>query len=251
LLVPHQVEEKSKEEPQRIKVSLKERPKAKSDALVKNDLPPAKALPLPKGEQLKKIIKKPFIQPKKPPEPSLKKKPEQQPKKEPIAPNKPYLKSKPAAKPVEKKENSSDLYALLSKPSEFKTKEAVKHDNTQSSINQDIQELYGDTFAQLSAGEQKYILDNQEIMRRITQQVLNRVGSVNLRGDLRVNASNIIEFYLHPNGDISDIHLIQKSSYFILDHTTEETIEYAYSKYPRPDQKTLIRYKVGYYLRGY
>ena len=127
----------------------------------------------------------------------------------------------------------------------------VQHDAAQSSINQNIQELYGDTFGELSAGEQKYILDNQEIMRRITQKVLTRVGSVNLKGNLRVNADNIVEFYLYPNGDISDIRLIKKSGYFVLDHTTEETIEYAYAKYPRPDQKTLIRYKVGYYLRGY
>ena len=88
-------------------------------------------------------------------------------------------------------------------------------------------------------------------MRRITQQVLNRVGRVNIPNDLRVNRINVIEFYLHPNGDMTDFRFLKKSGFYILDDTTKETIEYAYSKYPRPEQKTLIRYKVGYYLRGY
>ncbi len=262
MLVSHSPKKVSKKE-HRIKVSLKERPEIKKDALIKNEKIPAKAVPLPKGKQLKKIINKPLIKPKKPLElpkkrslekkkPIKSKKPiEKKSKIEPIPPKKPFIKVKPA--PIVKKETSpsSELYAMLSEPSEFKSKEVVKHDAVQSRINQNIHELYGDTFGELSAGEQKYILDNQEIMRRITQKVLNRVGSVNLRGDLRVNADNIVEFYLYPNGDISDIRLIKKSGYFILDDTTKETIEYAYAKYPRPNQKTLIRYKVGYYLRGY
>ncbi len=114
-----------------------------------------------------------------------------------------------------------------------------------------IKDAYGESFGELSPGEQKYILDNQEIMRRITQQVLNRVGRVNIPRDMRVNSSNIVEFYLYPNGDITEIEFIDKSNFYILDDTTKETIEYAYSKYPRPKQKTRIRYKVGYYLRGY
>ncbi len=262
MLVPRSPKEVSPKE-HRMKVSFKERPDIKKDALVKNENVPVKAAPLPKGKQLKKIINKPLIKPKKPLElpkkrPLEKKKPiksnkpiEKKPKTELIPSKKPFIKAKPA--PVIKKETSpsSELYAMLSEPSEFKSKEVVKHDATQSRINQNIHELYGDTFGELSAGEQKYILDNQEIMRRITQKVLNRVGSVNLKGDLRVNANNIVEFHLYPNGDISDIRLIKKSGYFVLDDTTKETIEYAYAKYPRPDQKTLIRYKVGYYLRGY
>ena len=87
-------------------------------------------------------------------------------------------------------------------------------------------------------------------MRRITQEILNRVGRVNIPDDLRVNSTNVIEFYLHPNGDMTDFKFLKNSNYYILDDTTKETIEYAYSKYPRPQQKTLIRYKVYYNLRG-
>jgi outer membrane biosynthesis protein TonB len=119
-----------------------------------------------------------------------------------------------------------------------------------SQVEQNVKELYGSKFAELSQGEQKYIQDNMEVMRQITQDTLNRVGRVNIPDNFRVNSTNVIEFYLHPNGDMTDFKFLQNSNYYILDDTTKETIEYAYSKYPRPAQKTLIRYKVYYNLRG-
>ena len=118
-----------------------------------------------------------------------------------------------------------------------------------NNLSQNIQDLYGEKFAELTKGQQQYILDNQEIMRRITQGVLERVASVNLPRDLRVNKTNTIEFYLYPDGHISDFKFLEKSGVFILDETTRETIEYAYAKYPRPKEKTLIRYRVFYQLR--
>ena len=157
ILAPHKPKEAPQEE-RRVKVSLKERPEVKKEALVKNTEMPKKALPLPKGKQLKKIIKKPFIKPKKPLElPKkkipVKKKPikkpiKKKPKTAPIPPKKPYIKKekpKPLPKIQEVKKEpseSSDLYAMLSKPSEFKPKELVKHDSERKgSINQDIKEL--------------------------------------------------------------------------------------------------------------
>ncbi len=239
----------------RIRVSLKERPTPPHDALVTNQNPRTKAPSIPKGKQLKKIIDKPLIPVKKPlskpkerPKLPPKKVPSRtpRPKQEPLPPTQPYITAKKVSEP-----NASSLYDMLSTPSKTASKEHTTQQQNRNRINQDIQELYGDTFATLSAGAQKYIVDNQEIMRRITQKVLNRVGSVNLNNNLHVNSSNTVEFYLYPNGDISDIRFLQKSGYYILDRTTKETIEYAYAKYPRPTQKTLIRYKVGYYLRGY
>jgi hypothetical protein len=120
-----------------------------------------------------------------------------------------------------------------------------------SNISQNIKELYGEKFGKLSPGQQKYILDNQEIMRRITQQVLNRVARVNLPHDLNINRTNVVEFKLHPNGDMSDFKFLSKSGYYVLDDTTKETIEYAYSRYPRPTETTLIRYNVYYNLARY
>ncbi len=263
------VEKVKPPEEHRIKVSLKEKPKVSKNAPVKNKTKPKKAELMPKGKQLKKIINKPLIKhtpkpPIKPQKPVTKiesKKPEpKKPKVAPLPPEKPYIpvKEKPVAKVDENKtkapkKESAGLYSLLSKkvtttPTEQKTQRSAKRE---SKLLSNIKDAYGETFGELSPGEQKYILDNQEIMRRITQQVLNRVGRVNIPRDMRVNSSNIVEFYLYPNGDITDIEFIDKSNFYILDDTTKETIEYAYSKYPRPKQKTRIRYKVGYYLRGY
>jgi len=256
-------------EEHRIKVSLKEKPKVAKDAAVKNRTKPTKQKLMPKGKQLKKIQKKPFIKhkpkpPVKPQKPITKIKQKKakptKPKVAPLPPEKPYipLKSKPVAKvdenktkPTEKK--SDRLYSFLSKKVATEPIQESKSQSTkrQSKLLSNIKDAYGESFGELSPGEQKYILDNQEVMRRITQQVLNRVGRVNIPRDMRVNSSNIVEFYLYPNGDISDIEFVNKSNFYILDDTTKETIEYAYSKYPRPAQKTRIRYKVGYYLRGY
>jgi outer membrane biosynthesis protein TonB len=268
-----------KKEQQRIKVSLKENPKAAKESLTKNKVKKSKiAPPMPKGKQLKKLVEKPFVKPaKKPIKTKPINKPKPKPKKPkpkktaPLPPEKPYIpvqKAKPKPKPIKEPKEITDtnvtkkpakpkkhnkLYSFLSQEVEPDKIVDTKQKSTkrESRISEDIKEAYGDTFGELSEGEQKYILDNQEVMRRITQQVLNRVGGVNLPNNLRVNEHNIVEFYLYPNGDISDIKFVERSGFYILDDTTKETIEYAYSRYPRPKQKTLIRYRVGYYLRGY
>ncbi len=260
---------------QRGAASLKEQPEAAKESF--ENVPQKKspeAPPLPKGKQLDKLVDKPFVTPKEKPEP---RKPINPPppkpekpapaKTEPIPSNKPYIPVEQAPEPKKEPKKEAEANVTQTPPKEhnklysFLSQEVTpeqKSDNApqsntkrESRINQDIKELYGDEFGELSEGEQKYILDNQEIMRRITQQVLNRVGSVNIPENMRINRHNIVEFYLYPNGDISDIKFIERSGFYILDDTTKETIEYAYSRYPRPEQKTLIRYRVGYYLRGY
>ena len=261
-----------KKEEKKIKISLKEMPKTKKPSGdTKKELKPSPiAPPMPKGSQLKKIVeqapvkyepkkeqKKPKLN--KPIEPP-KTKPESQSKTKPLPPEKPYIplfepkKQEPKKEYKEevKKETKKDPLSWMYQDLSEK-EEKVQNSNklAGSSINQNIQELYGDEFGKLTPGQQKYILDNQEIMRRITQQVLTRVARVNLKTDLNVNRSNVIEFYLHPNGDMSDFRFLEKSGYYILDDTTKETIEYAYSRYPRPTEKTLVRYNVYYHLARY
>ncbi|WP_294963471.1 energy transducer TonB, partial [Sulfurimonas sp.] len=152
---------------------------------------------------------------------------------------------------VEKKKVDPMAWMYEDKSSNEEEKKEKKTYSSSSINNKNIKELYGDEFGQLSEGQQKYILDNQEVMRRITQQVLTRVARVNLPRDLNVNRSNVIEFYLNPNGDMTDFKFLNKSGYYVLDDTTKETIEYAYSRYPRPTERTLIRYNVLYNLARY
>ncbi len=268
ILPPVQKQEKEKE--QKIKISLKELPKKYKESGIRKEKTQATpvAPPMPKGSQLKKIIKKPPIvykpkprtqqqetkinvQPKKP-------QPKPQPKTEPLPPKQKHIVFEEVKKDINitktdvKKENINPLYALLSQDKSDEEEKQVKQKKSYaSSINQNIKELYGEKFGELTPGQQQYILDNQEIMRRITQEVLTRVARVNIPRDLNVNKTNVIEFYLHPNGDMSDFRFLKKSGYYILDDTTKETIEYAYSRYPRPKEKTLIRYNVFYNLARY
>jgi len=265
-------QESQKPQEHRIKVALKEKPKsAKKSAVVKNKQKPLeKAPPMPKGKQLEKLpevpkkappVKEPAKKPvetktvKKPTEPVASKKP---PKTKPRDP-KPISK-KPAYKEVkevtQKETNSTKkpkkktgLYAMLSKKQKTKT-QVKKQTRSGTHIGNDFKEAYGEAFGKLSEGEKKYIIDNQEIMRRITQEQLNRLAPVNIPRNLNVNTSNIIEFYLHPNGDISGLKMVNDSGFEILDETSLQTIEYSYHRYPLPKQKTLVRYKVGYYLGG-
>jgi TonB family protein len=235
----------------RFKVSLKEQPKAPKEALVKNTIPkPTKARPMPKGEQLKKQIpqSKPIIE-KTQSTPALQPQP---PKQETIpAPTEPKKAfERHVAKEVAtidhtpKPKKEKGLYDILSQadaPSKSSSTSSAK-------VSDNIKKLYGDKFGELSEGEQKYILDNQEVMRRITQATLDRYGRSRIPDNLRTDETNMIEFYLHPDGSISDLRFLKNSQFSILDDTTKETIEIAYAKYPRPAQKTYIRYRVWYNL---
>jgi len=259
------IEKKKKPQEKKIRISLKEMPKVdRNSGLTKEKIKPSPvAPPMPKGSQLKKIVKQPPIkyEPKQTPrKPTLNKKPEQvkpkpKPKVEPLPPVKPYiplLSKKPdvnLTKKPKKQEKAKDAMAWLyeDKSAQEKTKEQSKLASG-ASAGKNIKELYGEEFGKLTPGQQKYIIDNEEIMRRITQQVLNRVARVNLSRDLNVNRTNVIEFKLHPNGDMSDFKFLEKSGYYVLDDTTKETISYSYSRYPRPKEVILIRYNVFYNL---
>lgn len=113
-----------------------------------------------------------------------------------------------------------------------------------------IRELYGDVFNDLSAGEQKFILDHQETMRRITQDILGRYAPYRIPPGLELEESNMVEFYLHPDGSVSDLRFLHNSRLELLDNVTLETLQIAYKKYPRPEQPTLIRYRIDYVLGG-
>ena len=57
---------------------------------------------------------------------------------------------------------------------------------------------------------------------------------------------NVIEFYLHPNGDITELMLLRSSGYSLLDENSLHTIKIAYKDYPYPSEKTKIRIRVTY-----
>ncbi|MDD3060402.1 MAG: hypothetical protein PHW94_05625 [Sulfurimonas sp.] len=262
--------EQPKEEEKKIKISLKEMPKKHTESGLPKTQPIQEPMPIappmPKGSQLKEVSQQTPVkyEPKQQAkQPKLnkelkpnKEKPVEQPKTEPLPPEKPYIPleeiqpKKETPKKEKKKEES--LFDILSQDKSAQ-EEPKKETKTASGGNifQNIQELYGDEFGKMTPGQQQYLIDNQEVMRRITQQVLTRVARVNIKENFNVNKTNIIEFYLHPNGDMTDFRFIKKTGYYVLDDTTKETIEYAYSRYPRPKEKILIRYNVFYNLAAY
>ena len=259
-----------KKQEQRMKVSLKKLPKTSKDSGITKKAKPPKdrtAPPMPKGKQLKEMVKpqkrpvkkitkqkKVKYEPKKIKEqPKVKKKPINKPKVKPVRKKTiPKIAPRPPENYVPLKPKKKDPLSWMHEDkSSQEVKIEKKNIKNGSNISQNIKQLYGEKFGKLTPGQQQYIIDNQEIMRRITQQVLTRVARVNLPRDMNVNKTNVIEFYLHPNGDMTDFKFLKKSGYYVLDDTTKETIEYAYSKYPLPKEKTLIRYNVYYNLAHY
>lgn len=236
--VPPEPNEMAQEE--RFLLSLREHPEVLEEGLVKNEIPKkAQTGTVPRKDQPVKpapLLPAPRVSKAQPP---------------PVTPEKGFERPVPKTaatierQPQPKKE--SGLYDILSKPD----LSAQNQPTGTVKVSESIQRLYGDKFSELSEGEQKYILDNQEIMRRITQQILSRYGRSRIPDNIRANDTNTIEFYLHPDGSISNIRFLENSSLSILDDTTKEVIELAYAKYPRPQQKTLIRYRVWYNLTGY
>ncbi|WP_027326766.1 energy transducer TonB [Helicobacter pametensis] len=108
-----------------------------------------------------------------------------------------------------------------------------------------ISEFYGAEFGQLGREEQEYILNNLAYIGRITQSYLRYPPNA---GMLAQSGGNVVEFYLHPNGDISDLKIIKPSGFILLDRNSIKTIEIAYKDYPHPKSKTLIRFYINYYL---
>lgn len=111
-----------------------------------------------------------------------------------------------------------------------------------------ISEIYGPEFGQLGTEEQEFIINNLATIGRITQRELKYPHNAAM---LKQEGMNVVEFYLHPNGDISDLKIIKPSGFILLDRNSTRTIEIAYKDYPHPKVKTLIRFYISYIMRPY
>ncbi|MDP1784742.1 MAG: hypothetical protein Q8K81_04865, partial [Sulfuricurvum sp.] len=201
---------KEKTTESRFKLSLREKPKTPKEALVKNTLPKiTKAPPMPKGEQLKTPT--PLIKSKQLSDTKPLAKPQTS---QPVVPVPASSITPPEPKRAFERHIAQQVASIERKPQpkkeqgayEFLSKadpNARSSSDSMTKVSDNIQKLYGDKFGELSEGEQKYILNNQEAMRRITQGVLDRYGRSKIPDNLRVDETNTIEFYLHPDGSIS------------------------------------------------
>lgn len=119
---------------------------------------------------------------------------------------------------------------------------------TDVQTRQEIDDLYGEEFGDLGSAEKDFIRNNLRDIGRITQRYLERLGYPKTAAYLGQDGQNATEFYLHPNGDISDLKVLTKSGSIILDRNTIKTVEIAYKDYPRPSVRTLIRIRVKYFM---
>ena len=109
-----------------------------------------------------------------------------------------------------------------------------------------INQLYGREFDSFSSTQKKFIKHNLGTIHRITQRTLSRNGYPEIAVRTRQQGTNVVSFYLHPNGDISGLRLKTKIGYAALDKNTLEVIRIAYKDYPLPNQKTKIVFYVQY-----
>lgn len=159
-------------------------------------------------------------------------KPQPMPKKEPPRPN-------IETPRVVQQNKEHGLYDFLSKP---EPKSPDTSDSGTTKVNNNIQRAYGEKFNTLSQGEQKFILDNMTKMLIISNNVLRRYEPARIPSNFTGRGEVLLEFYLHPNGDITDLKILKASNYSMMNDLFLETINLSFSKYPHPEQKTLIRW---------
>ncbi|MFP4331984.1 MAG: energy transducer TonB [Campylobacterales bacterium] len=144
---------------------------------------------------------------------------------------------------IEQSPRKSNLESFLSSPSS--PQEPSIDDIANSFTDNKIEKLYGKEFGSFTKEQKEFIRDNLSKIGQITQKHLKYP---NLAGELQQDGQNIVEFYLHPNGNITELRLIGKTGYAMLDRNSIKTIEIAYKDYPRPKSKTKIRIYVNYIL---
>ena len=111
-----------------------------------------------------------------------------------------------------------------------------------------IEQLYGKAFYSFTKTQQKFIEDHLSEIHRITQNTLYLNGYPDVAIRTHQQGVNVVSFYLHPDGSISQLRLIKPMGYEALDNNTIAVIQIAYKDYPHPKTKTKILFYVNYRL---
>jgi len=123
---------------------------------------------------------------------------------------------------------------------------APSRSSSSSYSSQMIKQLYGSEFDSFSPTQKKFIKNNLGAIHRITQRTLIQNGYPDIAVRTMQEGTNIVTFYLHPNGNITGLRLQSRIGYTALDDNTLEVIRIAYKEYPRPKTKTKITFYVRY-----
>jgi TonB family protein len=172
----------------------------------------------------------------------VKKEPKKKPKKKIVK------KSTPRAKPQRRAKRSKDPLANMlmgSGTSMFPT-QPKRRSGAGTYGEKMIKKLYGSEFNTYSPTQKKYIRNNLSTIHQITQRTLSRNGYPQVAIQTRQQGTNVVSFYLHPNGDISGLRLKTRIGYAALDDNTIKVIKLAYKDYPLPNKKTRLIFYVRY-----
>ena len=175
--------------------------------------------------------------------------------------------TKPLVKNIEKKverkkevnfEEAKKLQDNLLKEQIVKNENSLQEKTLENFLSQkepvnkeiltELEKLYGEEYQTFTKVQKAYLEKNLNNFQVITQRVLDRLGYPKLAAKLKIGGINIVEFMFHPDGSITDLKIINSSSYAVLDEYTLELIEIAYKDYPKPTTTTKLRFKVFYRL---
>jgi len=189
-------------------------------------------------KKLAKRKKEKELRKKKKREKKLRKKKERQQK---IAKEK--LRKKNQAKKLAKQTEKDSLASNIVKSS--KQHSPKRKSRSSSSM---INKFYGSEFAKFTGTQQAFIEKNLGNIYRITQRTLTRNGYPEVAARTKQEGTQLVTFYLHPNGKITGLRYKKSLGYASLDENTIKVIGIAYKDYPRPKSKTKITFYVEYSL---
>lgn len=115
-------------------------------------------------------------------------------------------------------------------------------------ILSELEKLYGKEYQNFTTVQKAYLEKNLNNFQIITQRVLDRMGYPKLAEKLRISGVNIVEFMFHPDGSITGLKITSSSGYTVFDDYSLELIQIAYKDYPKPTEKTKIKFQVFYRL---
>ena len=156
---------------------------------------------------------------------------------------------KKTTKPRKAKRSKDPLAnMLMGSGTSMYTKRSKPSSNAGAYGERMIKKLYGPEFNTYSPTQKKFIRNNLSNIHRITQNTLSRNGYPSVAVRTNQQGTNVVSFYLHPNGDISGLRLKTPIGYASLDQNTLDVIRIAYKDYPLPNKKTKIVFFVTYTL---
>jgi len=157
------------------------------------------------------------------------------------------VKKKPLPKQFRLPKRSKDKLAnALMRSGRTVRQQPARH--ASSSTDRMISRLYGKAFYSFTKTQKKFIRNHLSEIYRITQNTLYINGYPEVAIHTHQQGINVVSFYLHPDGSISDLRLIKPMGYEALDKNTIAVIQIAYKDYPRPKTKTKIVFYVNYSL---